>query len=136
MTMLVDTSVWSLSLRRDQPPVVPQLDALHRAVQGEEIIVTTGIILQELLQGFNGPKQSDAIISRFSVLPFITPRIGDYIDAAILRNKCRASGVQLGTVDALLAQICIENGLTLLTLDNDFMHASGIIPLKVWRPLQ
>lgn len=134
MTMLIDTSVWSLALRRDRPPHIAHLDALQCAISGGEIVVTTGIILQELLQGFTGAKQSDAIISRFSALPFVKPRRTDYIDAAILRNSCRKSGVQLGTIDALLAQICIQNKLTLLTTDNDFVHAAKIIPLNVWQP--
>ena len=48
MTLFVDTSVWSLALRRDTVPDVAEVDALRRALQGEEIVVTTGLVLQEL----------------------------------------------------------------------------------------
>ena len=49
MTLLVDTSVWSLALRRDPIGAAPQVLALRAALEGEEIVVTTGLVLQELL---------------------------------------------------------------------------------------
>ena len=52
MTLLVDTSVWSLAFRRDRPRDSPVVDELLRALGGTDIVVTTGLILQELLQGF------------------------------------------------------------------------------------
>lgn len=55
MTLLVDTGVWSLAFRRNAALAVPQVGALRAALDGGEIIVTTGLILQELLQGFAGP---------------------------------------------------------------------------------
>jgi predicted nucleic acid-binding protein len=132
MTLLVDTSVWSLALRRDRTAEVPQLGALRAALGGGEVIVTAGLILQELLQGFAGPRARREIIERFSALPVLTPDRHDYIDAADLRDLCRRSGVQLGTSDALLAQLCIRHSLTLLTADNDFVCAAKHCDLNVW----
>ena len=132
MTLLVDTSVWSLALRRDAVPAVPQVRALRNALEGEEIVVTTGLVLQELLQGFAGPRARKDIIDRFAALPLLVPDRQDHIDAAELRNSCRRAGVQLGTIDALLAQLCIRHHLTLLTTDKDFIHAASHCPLKVW----
>ena len=54
MTLLVDTSVWSLALRRDGPRAEPAVAALHEALLGAEAVVTTGLVLQERLQGFGG----------------------------------------------------------------------------------
>ena len=133
MTLLVDTSVWSLALRRDADQGAAQVTALRDALAGEEIVVTTGVVLQELLQGFSGPRASSDIIRRFAALPFLTPERQDHINAAALRNHCRRSGVQLGTIDALIAQICVRHGLTLLTTDNDFVHAAAHCGLKVWK---
>ena len=39
---------------------------------------------------------------------------------------------QIGTIDALLAQLCIRYHLVLLTTDQDFRHAAGHCALKVW----
>ena len=133
MTLMVDTSVWSLAWRRDPISAAPQVRALRNALEGEEIVVTTGLVLQELLQGFAGPRARKDIIERFTALPLLGPDRQDHIDAAELRNSCRRAGVQVGTIDALLAQLCIRHDLTLLTTDNDFVHAAAHCPLKVWK---
>ena len=133
MTLLVDTSVWSLALRRDQPPALPQIGALRAALEGDEIVVTTGLVLQELLQGISGPRARQDIIEHFAALPMVSPDRQDHVDAADLRNTCRRAGVQIGTIDALLAQLCIRHELTLLTTDNDFVHAAVHSALRVWR---
>lgn len=132
MTLLVDTSVWSLALRRDRAADEPHVGALQAGLRGGESIVTTGLILQELLQGFSGARAASAIIERFSALPLLIPNRHDHIDAAALRNRCRRSGVQLGTIDALLAQLCIRHELTILTTDNDFVLAAEHCKLEVW----
>ena len=132
MSILVDTSVWSLALRRDSSANEPEVQALVEALAGSDVVVTTGLVLQELLQGFSGPKAAAAIVERFSALALVQPDRDDHIAAAELRNKCRRSGVQLGTVDGLVAQLCIRNGLTLLTTDLDFTHAAKHCELKVW----
>jgi predicted nucleic acid-binding protein len=131
MTLLVDTSVWSLALRRDQESGVAQLSALRNALEGGDMVVTTGLILQELLQGFSGPRARNDIIVRFAALPLLSPDRRDHIDAAALRNLCRRAGVQIGTIDALIAQLCIRHDLTLLTTDKDFVRVASHSPLQL-----
>lgn len=133
MTTLVDTSVWSLAFRRDAPADVAEVDALKRALEAGEIVVTTGLILQELLQGFAGPRDRSRIVDRFSALPLISPEREDHIDAASLRNACRRAGVQVGTIDAILAQLCIRHELTLLTTDRDFFGIARHSSLRIWK---
>jgi predicted nucleic acid-binding protein len=135
LTLLVDTSVWSLAFRRDTESLSPQVAALQAALSGGESVVTTGLILQELLQGFSGARAHKELIQRFAALPLIVPDRRDYIEAADLRNLCRRSGVQLGTIDALLAQLCLRHELTMLTTDGDFSLAAEHCALKVWKPL-
>jgi hypothetical protein len=98
-----------------------------------EAVFTTGLVLQELLQGFNGPRQRDAIVARFSSLPLVVPDRRDHIEAAGIRNTCRRRGVQLGTIDALLAQLAIRHELALLTTDRDFTNAARHIDVEIWR---
>ena len=132
MTLLVDTSVWSLALRRDGMLDLPQVRALHAALEGNDLVVTTGLILQELLQGFAGPRARRDIIARFQTLPILAPDRQDHIEASEIRNACRRAGVQLGTIDALLAQLCIRHRVTLLTTDQDFTYAASHCALKIW----
>jgi predicted nucleic acid-binding protein len=130
--LFVDTSVWSLALRRDSPSSSTAVQTLIRALESGETIVTTGLVLQELLQGFSGPKARDQILDRFSAIPLLAPDRDDHIRAADLRNRCRRAGVQIGTIDALLAELCIRHDLTMLTSDHDFTHIAEHSVLKVW----
>ncbi len=132
MTLLVDTSVWSLALRRDEDLNTPEVTALRAALAGAESVVVTGLVLQELLQGFAGPKAQESIVDRFSALPLIQPDREDHIAAAQIRNLCRRNGIQIGTIDALLIQLCGRYDLTLLSTDRDFQHASKHVPFKRW----
>ena len=134
MKLLVDTCVWSLTLRRDTPRDVLAVDRLVEALGGGETVYSTGLILQELLQGFAGSKARDQIVERFSALPFLVPDRQDHIDAAELRNECRGAGVQIGTIDALLARLRLRHDLELLTTDLDFDHVAGRTKLRIWRP--
>jgi predicted nucleic acid-binding protein len=131
---MVDTSVWSLAFRRDADSSAPQVAVLRAALGGGESIVTTGLILQELLQGFTGPRARKGLVQRFAALPLLAPDRQDYIDAADLRNLCRRAGVQIGTIDALLAQLCIRHDLTMLTMDSDFTLAAKHCALRIWQP--
>lgn len=134
MSWFVDTSVWSLALRRDRPVATPEVKILATALETGDAVHTTGLVLQELLQGFAGPKAREQIIERFAALPSLPPDRGDHIQAAELRNSCRRAGIQIGTIDALLAQLCIRHRLTLLTTDRDFHRVARHAALRVWQP--
>ena len=101
MSLFVDTSVWSLAFRRDAPVSTNESRELIRAIEAGEELVTTGLVLQELLQGFSGPRNRTQILDRFAALPLLVPDRLDHVDAAELRNKCRRAGIQIGTIDAL-----------------------------------
>jgi predicted nucleic acid-binding protein len=133
VSLLVDTSVWSLALRRDAPPDVPEVRALRDALAGGEIIATTGLILQELLQGVVPERARTQIVELFAALEYHTPSREDHIAAAGVRNTLRAVGVQVGTVDALIARLAIAGSHRLLTTDDDFRAAARHIDLQLWR---
>ena len=112
---------------------MPEVCALVDALERGHTVITTGIVLQELLQGFAGPKARTQILGRFSALPLLMPDRQDHVDAAELRNRCHRAGIQIGTIDALLAQLCIHHDLTMLTTDGDFRNIAGRCTLKLWR---
>ena len=132
MSLLVDTSVWSLAFRRDTQVVVPEVKTLQHALEGADQVFTTGLVLQELLQGFAGPKARAHLIERFASLGFLQPDRDDHIEAAAVRNSCRRHGVQIGTIDAVLIQLCLKHDLVLLSSDNDFQSAAKHIKFRLW----
>lgn len=131
MKLFVDTSVWSLALRRDAS-AGPEVQRLRDALNDGESIGTTGLVLQELLQGIRGPKAPALVAERFAAADWVSPTRIDHVEAANIRNACRRRGVQVGTIDALLAQLCIGRNLTMLTTDRDFEHVASLTPLEVW----
>lgn len=133
MNLFADTSVWSLAFRRDETGRTAEVQALAGQLEGGGSVFTTGLVLQELLQGFSGPRARDTIVRHFSVLPFVTPDRNDHVAAAELRNRCRRKGVQVGTIDALFAQLCIHHGLTMLTTDRDFARMARHCDLALWK---
>ena len=131
MNVLVDTSVWSLALRRDSAPDIKETRILERCIERKDALFSTGIIVQELLQGFRGPKQHDRLIDHLGGLPLIVPELIDHIEAASLQITCRRKGIQIGTIDALLAQLAISYDLELLTTDHDFTMIARYAPLRI-----
>lgn len=133
MNLFVDTSVWSLAFRRDGSSHAPVVRELIRAIETGQSVYSTGLVLQELLQGFSGPKARSQILDRFSALPFLVPSRDNHIGAAEMRNKCRRAGVQIHTIDALLAQLCIAHDLVMLTTDRDFEAIARHSELQIWQ---
>ena len=132
MSLFVDTSVWSLAFRRDAPASANERRELVRAIEAGEELVTTGLVLQEILQGFSGPRDREQILDRFAELPLLVPDRLDHMNAAGLRNRCRRGGIQIGTIDALLAQLCLRHDLTMLTADKDFRNIARHCALRLW----
>lgn len=132
MNLFADTSVWSLALRRDMPPDMPEVRRLREAL-GRDAVYTTGLVLQELLQGYRGPRAHARIVDRFATIAMIVPTREDHIEAARLRNACRRHGVQVATIDALLAHLCIAHELVMLTTDRDFSLIADRTSLQLWR---
>lgn len=130
---LVDSSVWSRFYRNDVPDSDAYVTAFMRELASRDV-VTTGVVYLELLRGFTRPSTREQIHREFEAVSFLEPTRSDYADAADLCTSCRRAGVQLGSIDALLAQLCIGNDLQLLTADRDFLHAAECIPLDVWSP--
>jgi len=128
--ILVDTSVWSLALRRDAPPDLPEVNFLTDALQGDGDIYTTGLVVQELLQGFRSPSAGEAIVAKLSSLAMISPELSDHVEAANLKNRCRRAGVQVGTIDALIAQLAARYDLALLTTDKDFQSMAKHVEMR------
>jgi predicted nucleic acid-binding protein len=132
--LFVDAPVWSLAFRRDHPPDAPPVTHLREELVTGEAVTTTGIVLQELLQGIRGPKQRTRLLELFEPIAFVDPERRDHIRAVEVRNDCRRRGIQLSTIDALLVTLCLRYELTLLTTDADFDHAATIVPLRIWSP--
>jgi predicted nucleic acid-binding protein len=131
--LLVDTSVWSLALRRRHPVDSPHVVRFREALTAGEVVLP-GIVMQELLQNLSDGRIKDGIVAELGKLPLLVPNRSDHRQAAELYTTCRTRGVQVGTVDALIAGLCLRRDLGLLSTDRDFEYMAGFTELKLWRP--
>jgi predicted nucleic acid-binding protein len=130
MTILVDTSVWSLSLRKDHPINHPAVKKLQNLLLETQNIVLIGIILQEILQGFKQDSTFSKIITYLDAFPLLALHRSDFVAAAQLRRQAAAKGLTLSTPDCQIAAAAINHHCHLLTSDHDFSN------LAQWTPLQ
>lgn len=129
MSVLVDTSVWALALRHDAPPRTREVEALTAALEAGEVVLV-GCVLQELLQGFPAREKTLRLVDVLSPFPLLALHRGDCIFAAEIRNKCRAKGLAVTTIDAQIAAAAINHRCRLLTADPEFARISKHFPIR------
>ncbi len=135
MNLIVDTSVWSLVLRRRSVDENnPYVSAFRGYVERGYCIHLLGSILQELLDGVRTQKDFDHLEALLRPFPLIEIKRDVYALASHLRNHCRKKGVQAGPVDFLIAAVSIQNAYPLLTADRDFLHIAKHCDLMLLAP--
>ena len=121
MNIVVDTSVWSLVLRRKLVDEGHPTVILFRSLITEgNALYLVGPILQELLDGVASTGQFHKLIEILDPFPLIDIGRKVFIAASELRNHCRKKGIEAGVTDFLIAAACIETGFPLFTRDGDF----------------
>jgi len=131
MSVVVDTSVWSLAFRRMSVQETPPVKKLRQLLQKGETIFLIGLILQELLQGLRNTKDFKRLEEKLKCFSLIETERKDCVSGARLRNHCAAKGIQAGTVDFLIAAVCIRHQCSLLTTDKDFQRIAKHSRLKL-----
>ena len=125
--VLVDTSVWVDFLRGSD---TPQVAILKELLAGDDIVGIAPIILQEILQGADSAERFETWRKYFAELLCYVPGdpVQSYVAAARLYQDCRKAGkTPRSSNDCLVAQIAIENDLTLLHDDRDFKAIASVI---------
>jgi predicted nucleic acid-binding protein len=130
VSVVVDTSVWSLALRRRHAPAHPAATELAALVrEGRASIM--GPIRQELLSGVTSEQQFQKL--RESLRPFPDLDLGtdDYEDAASFLNRCRSRGIQGSNTDFLICAAAARRQYAILTTDDDFSHFARVLPIQL-----
>jgi len=135
MKVLVDTTIWSLALRRRRctsrgRALVEELSELIRELRA----VLIGPIRQEVLSGIPDRSTFEAVrrhLAPFDDLPIVP---GDYEEAARMFNACRAKGVQGSHVDFLICAVAIRHAVAIFTTDKDFTNYARHLDLELHGP--
>jgi len=136
MKVLVDTSVWSLALRRpktiqlaaDQQDSVNALADLVR--DGRAVLM--GAIRQELLCGIKTLGQFETLRNSLAAFDDVALSMQDYEVAAEAFNTCRANGAHSSNTDFLICAVSINHHLPIFTLDQDFGMYRQWLPIHLY----
>ena len=137
MNVLVDTSIWSLALRRKAQDLNPAERAavaeLTSLIQeGRARII--GLVRQELLSGIKTSSQYEKLRGVLRSFPDEPAATSDYEAAAKASNECRARGVAVSVSDILICAIAIARDWSIFAADPDFKSYAKILPLKLHTP--
>lgn len=134
MNVLVDTSIWSLALRRkgeslrgSEKLLVAELAELIR----EGRVRVMGPVRQELLSGIKTAEQYEMLRDYLRAFPDEMIATPDYEEAAAAGNRCRAKGVDVSVVDILLCAVAMKRNWSIFTTDPDFSNYSKVIPFVI-----
>ena len=137
MNVLVDTSLWSLALRRkneslaaNERLLVTELSELIR--EGRARVI--GLVRQELLSGIKTSEQYEKLRLYLRSFRDEVVDTSDYEDAAKGGNNCRAKGVVVSIVDILLCAVAIKREWAIFTTDPDFSNYARVLPLRIHAP--
>ncbi len=137
MKVLVDSSIWSLALRRRREDLNPEERKLVNEcwnLIGEGNAVLIGAARQETLSGIRENATFERvreIMSSFADEPTVPD---DYEQAARLYNTCRAEGVAGSHIDFLICAVAVRCGFEIFTSDDDFDLYSKHLPVALHAP--
>ena len=130
MRVIIDTSVWSLALRRNDPEeneYVFELKELIKEVRAQLI----GPIRQEILNGIKSKKQFNLLKEHLRGFEGPEIEIEDYELAAEFFNTARKNGIQASNTDFLICAISKRHKMPILTTDKDFLHFQAVLPIEL-----
>ncbi len=133
MRVLVDTCVWSLSLRRSEAVDSPEVSELVELVR-ELRVQIIGPIRQELLTGIKSRSQFARLRDHLRAFPDLELTSRDYESAAEYHNLCRTKGVQGSNTDFLICAVAARRKMPIFTTDADFALFQQHLPILLHRP--
>ena len=117
--ILVDSSVWIDYFRGAETPQVELLDGMF----GRTPLAVGDLIVAEVLQGVRDHREFNLVKKTLDAFTQID-LVGHDIAVKAARNfrLLRVKGITVRkTIDSLIATRCIEDGITLLHSDRDFI---------------
>ena len=130
MKVIIDTSIWSLALRRSKDienKYVEELEELIKEVRAQLV----GPVRQELLSGIKSEKQYETLKKHLRAFKDLNIEPVDYEMAAQYFNTARQKGIQGSNTDFLLCAIATRNRMPIFTADNDFINFQSVIPIEL-----
>lgn len=137
MIVLVDTTIWSLALRRRREALSREEAALveewARLVRSGRAALA-GPIRQEVLSGIRSPEVFAAMQEQLGKFRYLAIVPSDYDQAARFFNECRASGVAATAIDMLVCALAHRCETPIFTTDRDFRRYAECLAIQLHSP--
>jgi predicted nucleic acid-binding protein len=135
MEVLVDTSIWSLLLRRTSrsSPAASSIESVLRRLVTSGRAVILGPVRQELLTGIRSATEFNKLRDYLRLFPDQAIETEDFETAAEYANACTSAGVQGTPTDMLICAVAIRRSWEVLTRDRDFDRYAAVLPLHLHR---
>jgi predicted nucleic acid-binding protein len=130
MKVIVDTSIWSLALRRSKDTENKYVDELEELIK-EVRAQLVGPVRQELLSGIKSEKQYKTLKKHLRAFKDLNIEPVDYELAAQYFNTARQKGIQGSNTDFLLCAISTRHRMPIFTADKDFTNFQSVIPIEL-----
>ncbi len=128
MRVIVDTSVWSLALRRNQTNPLQAVKLLQDLIADSRVVML-GAVRQEILSGIRHLEQFNRLKEHLRAFPNLELSIADYELAAEFYNTCRTQGIQGANTDFLICAAAAQRNYAILTTDQDFENFKPHLPI-------
>ena len=130
MKVIVDTSVWSLALRRQKQPNNSVINKLRDLIADGRVILL-GAIRQEILSGIKHKQQYEKLKDNLRPFTNLILDAEDYELAAEYFNLCRRNGIQGANTDFLICATANRRSYEIWTTDKDFINFSQHLPIAL-----
>jgi hypothetical protein len=135
--ILVDTSIWSLALRRRAAALSVEEERLvgeWARLVAEGMAALIGPIRQEVLSGIRRLEVFQALRQALLDFPHLTIATEDYDRAAEFFNVCRAGGGTAGPIDMLISSVAYRHAIPVFSVDTDYLMYARHLPLRLHLP--
>ncbi len=135
--ILVDTSIWSLALRRRSAALSAgeeRIVAEWARLVAEGMAALVGPIRQEILSGIRRLETFRTLRRTLLDFPHLNIAAEDYDRAAEFFNVCRARGVTGGPIDMLISSVAYRHAIPVFAVDTDYAIYAQHLPLRLHRP--
>jgi predicted nucleic acid-binding protein len=131
---LVDTSVWSLALRRRKAALSSReagYVSAWRILLANQEAALIGIVRQEILSGIKDAVVFDRLRLRLNDMPHLTVSVAEHDLAAQFLSQCRTRGIAASAVDMLICAVSALAEVPILTADKDFSRYARALPISL-----
>jgi predicted nucleic acid-binding protein len=127
VSYIIDSSIWVDFFRASSPSALKHQAA--KLIEDERAMLCEQVLFELLCATPAAARKN--VQAQLELLPLAPTARRLWRDAAKLGQKCLGRGFVPPAMDLLIAQVCLDHNLELITFDQHFGEIARISPLRV-----